>query len=166
MKTKAGFSLVELMVAVAIMAILAGIAAPSFVSMIAQSRATSQTNDLIGAVQFARSEAIKRNQAVTVCRAASSEASVCASGSTWEHWIVVNSVGTVLRRASVPGGGTLKLSSTLTNASVSFGGSGLANIGVGADSLVICTPSGEDNIITITIGVAGRTNLVKSSGGC
>lgn len=167
MKVHGGFSLIELMVAVAILAILAGIAAPSFLNMVAQNRLSSQTNDLSGAVQFARSEAIKRNQPITLCRAATATATECADGADWVHWIVVNGAGTVLRRGSVSGAGnTVFVSSTLTNSRLSFGGSGVSDIVLNNDSLRVCTKADSDNISTLTIGVAGRVNLVKCSGAC
>ena len=167
MRVQSGFSLIELMVAVAIIAILAGVAAPSFLNMVAQNRLSSQTNDLSGAVQFARSEAIKRNQPITLCRAASATATECADGADWVHWIVVNGVGTVLRRGSVSGAGsTVFVSSTLADARLSFRGSGVSDVAPGEDALRVCAKADSNNISTLTIGVAGRINLVKSAGGC
>lgn len=79
----------------------------------------------------------------------------------------MNGVGTVLRRGSVSGAGnTVFVSSTLTNSRLSFGGSGVSDIVLNNDSLRVCTKADSDNISTLTIGVAGRVNLVKSSGAC
>jgi len=61
-----GFTLVELMVALAILAILVSLAAPSFVAMTKNNRATAVTNDLIASFQLARTEAIKRNGTVLI----------------------------------------------------------------------------------------------------
>ncbi|GIZ53869.1 GspH/FimT family pseudopilin [Noviherbaspirillum aridicola] len=62
----AGFTLVELMVALAVAAILAGLAAPSFSEMIANQRAKSVATDLYIALTKARSEALKRNVSVSL----------------------------------------------------------------------------------------------------
>lgn len=60
MKTVNGFTLIELMVSVAILAILLGIGIPSMQVMIQNNRITSAANDFLGALGAARSEAIKR----------------------------------------------------------------------------------------------------------
>ncbi|HEY0819750.1 MAG TPA: GspH/FimT family pseudopilin [Rhizobacter sp.] len=62
----AGFTLVELMVTLAVMAILATLAAPSFFNMIATNRMANQTNELVAALNAAKSEAIRRAQPITV----------------------------------------------------------------------------------------------------
>lgn len=166
--TSDGFSFVELMVAVAIVAILAGIAAPSFTAMLALNRLSSQTNDFVGALQYARSEAIKRNRNVMLCRTASATATACADGAEWSHWIVTSGADNVLRRGSVSGAGsTLVVTSTFGSARLSFASSGIASAADGANSLTVCTPrSTDNNIATISVGVAGRTTLAKSSGAC
>lgn len=63
-RKRAGFSLVELMVVVAIAAILMGMAAPSFRELIQNQRLTTSANNLFAAINLARSEAIKRGARV------------------------------------------------------------------------------------------------------
>jgi type IV fimbrial biogenesis protein FimT len=65
-KSLHAFTLVELMVTLAIASVLVGIATPSLQSMISNSRLTSNTNQLVGALSYARSEAVKRGIQVTI----------------------------------------------------------------------------------------------------
>lgn len=66
-----GFTLIELMVVVALAAILAAIAAPSFKGFVSGQRVKTATSDFAMAAIFARSEAIKRNADVTITSATS-----------------------------------------------------------------------------------------------
>ncbi len=74
-----GFTLLELMITISIAGILAAIAIPSFKSSISGNRLTTNTNELVTALNLARSEAVKRGQQVVVRR----------SGTNWENgWTV------------------------------------------------------------------------------
>ena len=59
------------MIALSILAILVALAAPSFQGVVRQSRLTSQTNELLGGLQSARAEAIRRNRTVRFCSTSS-----------------------------------------------------------------------------------------------
>lgn len=69
-----GFTLIELMVTIAIAAILLGVAIPNFSSVIISNRLTANTNEFITSLNLARSEAIKRGQHVVVRK----------TGTNWE----------------------------------------------------------------------------------
>ncbi len=69
-----GFTLIELLVTITIAGILFAIAIPSFTSVITKNRLTAAANELITALNFARSEAVKRGVSVWVRK----------SGSHWE----------------------------------------------------------------------------------
>jgi len=81
-----GFTLIELMITVALAAIVMTLAVPSFEETIRNNRLTTQANELISALNLARSEAIKRQFTVSVCKSANGAA---CDGSGWgDGWIV------------------------------------------------------------------------------
>jgi type IV fimbrial biogenesis protein FimT len=61
-----GFTLIELMVTIAIMSIMVAIGFPSFQTMIASNRLTSTTNAMVSTLQLARMEALKQHEAVVI----------------------------------------------------------------------------------------------------
>lgn len=62
-----GFTLIELMITVAVAAVLLMIAVPSFQNMIVSNRLTTTANDMVAALHLARIQAIKRNTATQFC---------------------------------------------------------------------------------------------------
>jgi type IV fimbrial biogenesis protein FimT len=107
-KLQKGFNLVELLVGIAILAILLVMAAPSFYGLIQNDFSITLSNNMITSLNYARSEAIKRGSNVSVC--ASSDTSFTSCGTNWANgWIVfLNPTGsnaistaTVLRTQSV-----------------------------------------------------------------
>jgi len=82
-----GFSLFELLYVIAVAGVLAAIAVPSFSAVVSDSRRTAALNAVVGAIQFARSEAIKRAEEIVLCKTGG--ASKCTSGGGWETgWLV------------------------------------------------------------------------------
>lgn len=84
----AGVTLMELIVVITIVGILMGIGVPSYRYITTSYRMAGEINGLLGDMQFARAEAIKEGQSVTVC--VSSDGVSCLSGTTtWQKgWIV------------------------------------------------------------------------------
>lgn len=66
MSSQRGVTLIELMIAVGILAIVVAIAVPNFQSMIQNNRLTSASNELLGVFQIARAEAIRANRRVVL----------------------------------------------------------------------------------------------------
>jgi len=82
-----GFTLLELVIVMLIVAILAAIGVPSFKYVTTSNRMAGEINGLVGDMQYARSEAIKQGLPVTLC--ASSDGATCGNSNTWQTgWIV------------------------------------------------------------------------------
>jgi type IV fimbrial biogenesis protein FimT len=107
-----GFTLVELLVTVAIVAILASLGGPSFIKFLDKQATTSQANEFADAVRMARSEALKRGLAVKLCRVDSPTASplVCATSTgDWRNgWLVTDGTTNFLVRQAVTNSGGIR----------------------------------------------------------
>ena len=99
-----GFTTIELIMVMAIAAILIAIVVPSFKSAIQTASTTREINTFVGDLGFARAEAIKEGVPVTIC--ASSDGATCSGSTSWQSgWIVfsnstlsANPSGTPLRK--------------------------------------------------------------------
>jgi type IV fimbrial biogenesis protein FimT len=101
-----GFTLIELMVTIAVAAIIAALAAPSFLQTIASSKLTSATNDLYTALVQARSDSLRQGERVTVC--VSSDGATCATTTvTWSVGWITFVDGTRTSLATVDAGETV-----------------------------------------------------------
>jgi type IV fimbrial biogenesis protein FimT len=85
--TQTGFTLIELIMTIALLAILSTVAVSSFSTLIKNNRITTNTNDFMSALVLARSESLKRRSRTTVCRSVNGTA--CATSGGWEQgWII------------------------------------------------------------------------------
>ena len=146
-----GFTLMEMLVTLAVVAIVASLAVPSFQNMIATQRVRSAANDLVTALNLARSEAVKRNRIVTVTPAG-----------TWaDGWTV----------SYVDGGNTITIQThealegvTMAGtAAISYRADGRRNSG--NVNIEIVPPAGS-GVSKHCIGVSPTGKPVSASGAC
>jgi type IV fimbrial biogenesis protein FimT len=95
--SNAGFTLIELIITVAMASILLTVAVPSFQGAMRTNSIASLTNELTASLQLARSEAVTRGSRVTVCKSANiAEANpTCSTSANWQDgWLVFVDSGT------------------------------------------------------------------------
>jgi type IV fimbrial biogenesis protein FimT len=150
-----GFTLVELMITLAILAIIISMAGPSFVTMINNNRATGATNDLIASFQLARTEAIKRNETVLI---------QSKNGTNWSdgHRIQVSSTSEVLRDVDALHS-SVTMTSTLPVISYTTDGGVLATTEF---TINACESGATRKLNILTLGFSGSTTLTTSQGMC
>lgn len=139
---QSGVTLVELLVVITLVAILMSIGVPSYKYVTASNRMATEVNSLLGDLQYARSEAVRQGQYVTVCVAQSTDPanpSCAASGTaTWQKgWIVfsdvnhdetIDSAGSVLRIQNAFTSSDTFVAAPATS-TVTFNRDGFANLG-------------------------------------
>jgi type IV fimbrial biogenesis protein FimT len=166
-----GFSLVELLVAMTILAILMAIAIPSYNSLILSTTATQYASSMAESALLARGEAIRRNAAVTVC--VSSNGATCGSGG-WEQGWLVSCKTNDLVTCDTAGASTLviqyqgaaksgwKITEASGLATLNFDPSGT---GATTASMTVCraTPTVGEQQRLVRIGATGRPTVVKTS---
>ncbi|MDR6231906.1 type IV fimbrial biogenesis protein FimT [Pseudomonas sp. SORGH_AS199] len=154
MRTQYGFTLIETMVAIAILAIVISIAAPSFTRILQSNRAAVLSNELLGTLQLARSEALKRRTNVVLCRSTAGS-NVCVDGADWSSgWRLMQ--GTIVLRTWEPiSGGTLTGPST----GITYQSNGLS--GAQATFTITTAPT-----CSRTIQISATGNATVNAGGC
>ena len=80
-----GFTLIEMLVVVAIGGILAAVAAPSLISVVESNRRTIISNQLMEDLVFARRQAIAQSTSVALCGSDSTQPDTCTEGTDWSN---------------------------------------------------------------------------------
>lgn len=147
-----GFTLIELMVVVALAAILAALAAPSFKSFVAGQRIKTAASDFAMAVILARSEAIKRNADVTIT-------SVTAGATGWQDGWIVAVGGTQLSQQQAYTGVTFSGPAS----AITYNGSG--RLGAAVSTMTITGSDGSARCVAFDLSGMPRSSK-SSSGTC
>ncbi len=154
MRKSGGFTLVELFIAMAVAAVLLALAAPAFLDTIARARLDSASSSLVGAIQLARSEAIKRARLATLCSRSENDDGdlVCGDDDDWaDGWIVFSDGVADAVRVGDPMG---DITVDTEVEEVTFEATGRR--GGGAGDLTFCLAGRADTVRSIGVGPLGR----------
>jgi type IV fimbrial biogenesis protein FimT len=175
-----GLTLIELMMSVAVAAILLALAAPNFREAINKNRLSSAASELTSAVQLARAEAVRSNRRVALCRSA--DGSSCdSSASTWGGWILfVDTDADGLRDNTEPvvKSGTFDAPLTVLSSAniaaagerITFRGDGTARAADGVTLLTgilaVCVVTAEpaQNVREVSLAFGSRTTVTRRNG--
>jgi type IV fimbrial biogenesis protein FimT len=172
---QAGFTLLELMIALTVAALLTALAVPSFQYVTVSNRVSSEVNAMLGDMQFARAEAIKEGQTVTIC--SSNNGTTCSGTSTWTFgWIVfadannnqaVDAGEPVMRVQRAMGGGDTFVANNNIKA-ITFNREGFA-LGIPAGVMLTLHNStaiaAYSRCLKMTL-IGQMTTYLNGSGGC
>jgi type IV fimbrial biogenesis protein FimT len=159
MKTQRGFTVIELIVTMSVAAILAAIAVPGFVAISQGERRIAEVNDMVLALNYARSEAVKQNSPTGV--------SVTANGSWAGGWNVcctstgasVNALPAIDPRSTL----TANLAGT-TPVTVTFDSSGAQVPSSGTLIFTFCDSRGAASATAVEINPRGHIQSGGKSG--
>ena len=157
-KLTRGFTIIELMVTIAVLAVALAIAVPSYTNMLINNRMASKTNEFVASLHYARSEAVKRGANVRTC--ASTDGVTCATTGDWDQgWIVlVEATSTVLTVYPPLSHGDTLVKSGLQTRAIRFDGNGMS---AGFNGTVtLCDRDGDPKKArAVIISNAGRIQL-------
>jgi type IV fimbrial biogenesis protein FimT len=145
-----GFTLIEAIIVMSIMAILAGVSTSSFVWLNQTTQLRAAAFDLVADLDYARSEAVKRNDDVVVAPV----------GGAWANgWTVTAGANVLRRRAALSG----QISFASAPGTLTFDGAGRASL-VNVGNFQICPPtSGSLSGRTVRIDASGLSRSVKTT---
>jgi type IV fimbrial biogenesis protein FimT len=154
-KCQKGFTLTEVIVVTAIVAILFGIAIPSYKYLTTSYRMSAEINNLVGDLQFARGEALKEGNGVTAC--ISSDGATCTGGANWGvGWIVFSDLNSdaIVSNANER---VLKVQAAFTGTTPDTFNSGVAAVTFNREGFASTTAGFAATTITLTESTNNNT---------
>ena len=180
-KVQSGFTLLELLLVVAIAGLLLAIGVPTMGDFVRNARITGAANDVMAALHFTRSEAIKRRLPVTLCASTAplDGNPACAASALLTGWVVFvdlnqdgqRDAGEAVLLQHEPMPATITARSSVNPFRVTYLLDGLA-LDPNAAQLVLCDrrgnrPSGGElsSARGIRIAVTGRAAVTRDRAG-
>lgn len=168
-----GFTVIELMITLVVMGIVFAIVAPNFNQQIQNNRTVSLAEELVGAINYARAEALRRGGYVSVC--ASSNGTSCTGGD-WGDGVIVAADGAANDTADPTGltvlrvwpdfGDRAEISEANSKEFIRYLGSGRMAL-VDNNAFVMTVKyegcNGDDAGRTVTVGVSGMVSVERSA---
>ena len=166
-KNNRGFTLIELMVSLSVIAILMVLAAPSWRDQTAQNRLVANTNKLVGALAFTRSEAVKQGLQTTLCSSDDlSNASPSCTSSAWQDgWLIwtdldddgsLDSPGEIVRMSEATQGG---ITITPSNTLLAFNSTGFTTT---PGTFKLCDSRVGNTGRQLRVLISGSTSLITN----
>lgn len=158
-----GFTLLELMVVIAIAAILLAIALPSFTTTLRSNRVATSTNELLATLSLARSEAVRSTRGAGVCT--SSDGASCGGdwNSGWLVWGDSNGNGALDVGETVVRYSQAKASLAMTGAATTLVFDSRGRLSGGPQTIGMHPSDAATPASCITISGTGQTRVAKAS---
>jgi type IV fimbrial biogenesis protein FimT len=164
MRKEQGFTLIELLITVTVVALVLGIGVPGLRDFIENNRRAAKINELVASLTLARSEAIARNLAVSMCP--STNGTGCAAAPWDEGWIIFSDAdrdgtvdgGTDVVFKAVDGLNNLQVTSPELAASLSYRPSGRI---LAQGQFIVCDSRGASEARVVQLDLVGRPVISK-----
>jgi type IV fimbrial biogenesis protein FimT len=174
-RTQHGLSMIELVVVMSIVGILMAIGTPSYRYVTTANRISGEINGLLGDFQFARAEAIREGQTVSVC--ATNDGTTCSGTATWSKgWLVFSDTSTlgsidgtdqILRVQKALSGGDTLVADAANYGAITFNREGFAQGMPGQVYLKLHNSTSVNQFTRcLAITVVGAFSTQKYGGGC
>lgn len=172
-RTRHGFTMIEILMVIALLGVLVSLAMPDLTAFVTKGRVTGLTNELLGDLSYARSEAATRQADVAIC--VSTNLASCTGGESWDKGRIIfvdaNADGAVTVTSPVTEP-VLRVSQAMNAMIVTasgFGGTDLVRFRpfgglrpAAGGSIKLCPASGTEGR-TISVAITGRPLISKST---
>jgi len=153
-----GFTLIELMITVALLGILVALAMPSFSDLMRRTKIESAASNVMVSLATARNEAVKRGRNVSIC--SSTDGTNCSGSNNWATgWLIYSSAGTPIKVFdALQTGISVVGDATHVQHQVTFTSSGSTTLG-GAGNITICMTGQTSRVVDIAVSGRARVAL-------